>query len=409
MKSSHILLPREPVVYAGQLHIPGKLYGRDKAIHALLDAFEQVCRGSGKVQLVAGHSGVGKTSLVLEVRGSVGRSNGFFIEGKFNQYQQDVPYFAIRQALTALCRELDRDDDLQRQHWKTRLLQAVGSLGQLLVDLVPELESLLGKQPPVADISPLEARHRFGGVFREFLKVLCRPEHPVVLFIDDWQWADAASLDLLTKLQVDSALRYLLVIVSYRDNEVDSAHPLITAVEELRRQSVPVDVLEVRNLALEEVRALLVDTLKPQAESPGGLAALVHRHTAGNPFFTRTLIEFLYDRGLLRFEQRHCRWHWSPTEICEDDLPSDVVDLFARKLRQLEPISRKLLSRAACLGNRFDLDTLAIISDLSADQCRLILQAGPTKGLVVPVGSDPAPKGFLFLHDRVQQAAYGFI
>lgn len=408
MKTPNTPPPNEPATPAMRLQIPGKLYGREQAIRALLDAFGQVCRGFGEVQLVFGHSGAGKTALVQELRGPVRHSNGFFLAGKFNQYQQDIPYFAIRQALTGFCRELQRDDDVQRQHWQTELLQAVGNLGQLLVALVPELEQIIGKQAPVADINPLEARHRLAGVFRDFFKVICRPEHPVVLFLDDWQWADAASLDLLTKLQVNTDLRYLLVMVSYRDNEVDAAHPLVDAIKELRRLNVPVAELAVFNLALAEIRALLADMLGQGTAGLDGLAALIHRRTAGNPFFTRALIEFLYSQGLLRFETRQGRWCWNLDEINESGLPATVVELFSRKLSQLEPASRTLLSRAACLGNRFDIETLAIISDGSAGQCLAMLEAAPLQGLVMPVAGGAVGE-FLFFHDRVQQAAYDFI
>jgi PAS domain S-box-containing protein len=390
------------------LQFPSKLYGRDQDIQTLLVSFQQVCVGSGKIQLVAGHSGVGKTVLVREMRESVGYSNGFFLEGKFNQYQQDIPYFAIRQALAGLCIELGQDDVLQRQRWKTQLLQAVGNQGQLLVDLVPELEALIGKQPPIAEISPLEARCRFETVFREFFKVLCRPEHPVVLFIDDWQWADAASIDLLTKLQVDSSLRYLMVIVSYRDNEVDAAHPLIAAIAELKSLNVPLDVLEVHTLTQLEVQALLTDVLQPALDDLLELAALVFRRTAGNPFFTKTLIEYLYDQGLIQFEAKQSRWIWHSRDIVEAELPADLIELFARKLQQLAAGHRKLLAFAACLGHRFDLATLVIIGDWSVEQCRQYLTAPVTQGLLMPVHG-VLPESWLFLHDRVQQAAYGFI
>jgi predicted ATPase/signal transduction histidine kinase len=392
----------------GQPQVPGRLYGRDLASRTLLAAFNQSCGGSGRVQLLPGRSGVGKTALVNEMREPVQRRNGYFLSGKFNQYQQDVPYFAIRQALTELCRQIGRDDNVQRQHWKTEMLQAVGGLGQLLVDLVPELESLIDKQAPVADIGPFEAHHRFVELLRKFLAVVCRPEHPVVLFIDDWQWADAASLDLLTNLQVDTTLRYLLVIVSYRDDEVDSTHPLAAAVEELRRQAVPMATLEVVNLTLEDTRALLADTLPPAIENLDALAERLHRHAAGNPFFTLALIGFLFDNGLLGFDSANARWCWSVGKVAENRLPSDVIDLFAGKLDQMEPDCRRLLSRAACLGNRFDLETLAIIDDCRADECQSRLEAGVAQGLVLPMEGAPAGT-YVFLHDRVQQAAYGLI
>ena len=409
MKPPPLAIPKATVRSPGRLQMPPKLYGRDRATAALLAAFEQVCQGHGTVLLVPGHSGVGKTALVMQVRTPVESRNGFFLAGKFNQYQQNVPYFAIRQALTALCRQLLDDEEAQCAHWRTELRQAVGNLGRLVLDLVPEFEALLGQPPPVADISPPEARHRFAGVLRELLQVVCRPEHPVVLFIDDWQWADAASLELLTRLQVDSALRYLLMVVSYRDNEVDSLHPLEAALEDLRRQSVPVELLAVQNLLVTEVKELLADTLQPAAAELGGVAALVHERTGGNPFFTRMFIEWLYEQGVLRFDGAHRCWQCRLDEHTGPDSPANVVELFARKIGQLGPTSRQLLSQAACLGNRFDLATLALISGLSQNQCRHLLEPGVVAGLIVTADPLALPGDFLFLHDRVQQAAYSFI
>lgn len=178
----------------------------------------------------------------------------------------------MQQALAGLPRSIAQDDEAQRQRWRAELSQAVGGLGGLLTGLAPEFDALLGQQPPVADISPLEARHRFTTVIRGLLKAVCRPEHPVVLFIDDWQWADAASLDLLSKLEVGSTLRYLLLVAAYRENEADEHHPLTATLGELNRLAVPLELSPVRNLPLEEVRALLADTLQPRVRKLDTLA-----------------------------------------------------------------------------------------------------------------------------------------
>ena len=196
-----------------QINIPEKLYGRETEISVLKESFNRSSRGNAEVLLVPGHSGAGKTALVNELRQPVKAGNGFFISGKFEQYQQNVPYFAFRQALTELCIELQSGDEQQYNHFKTEILQALGTQAQVLIDLVPEFESFLGTQPPLGAVSPQEARHRFAEVMRNFLGVVCRPEHPLVLFIDDWQWAGIASFELLKQLQVGKTLRYLLVIV----------------------------------------------------------------------------------------------------------------------------------------------------------------------------------------------------
>jgi PAS domain S-box-containing protein len=390
----------------GALHIPARLYGRQQALCVLTSAFTGVCQGRGTVLLVPGNSGSGKTSLVREIRGEVETRNGFFLEGKFDQYFQNIPYYAFRSALSAFCREVSRNERAMNESWRGRLRDAVRGLGRLLIDLVPDLAPLLGEQPLVPEISPIEARHRFAGVLRQFLQVLCRPEHPLVLFLDDMQWADAASVELLARLQVGSTLRYLLVIGSYRDEEVHEGHPLVAAMEELRRQSVPIEVLAIGNLTREEVRKLLEDTLRPAAEPLESLAALLHQRTAGNPFFTRALLASLHEEGLVWFDTACGGWRWRGADLGPEYLPATVVRLFAERLRHLAPETLDLLSLAACLGNQFELEMLAVIGERSAAECRRLLMPAVAAGLVIHLEPVLAPDEYRFLHDRVQQAAY---
>jgi PAS domain S-box-containing protein len=401
-----------------QLTIPDKLYGRDRDMITMLESFERVSSGHGEVLLVPGSSGVGKTALVQELRMPIRDRNGFFIKGKFDQYQQNVPYFAFRQALAELCRELQSGNDRQRLRFKADILSAIGNLGQVLVDLVPEFESFFGLQPHLEDISPQEARHRFADVFRNFMKVICRPEHPLTLFIDDWQWADTASFELLKQIQVGVTLHYLLVIVSYRDNEVDFAHPLASTINDLRSHAVPVEVLQVKNITVGDVREMVTDTLRPAAEDVEGLAAIIHGKTLGNPFFVRSFLIFLHEFNLIRLDKTRNCWQWRIEKNEGAGLPGNVLDLFVLKLRSLDSDSRNLLSLAACLGNRFDLETLSIISGRDPEECLALLFSGKAKTLLLPfdggTSNSPAeeirvPEIYTFLHDRVQQAAYTLI
>ena len=401
-----------------QLTIPNKLYGRDQEIGMLLESFERIGSGRGELLLVPGSSGVGKTALVQELRMPIRKGNGFFISGKFDQYQQNIPYFGFRQALAELCRELQAGDAQSRSRFKIDILRAVGNLGQVLVELVPEFASFLGEQPPLEAISPQEARHRFADVIRNFLKVICLPEHPMVLFIDDWQWADAASCELLKQMQVGIALRYLQVIVSYRDDEVNPSHPLLSALDNLRSQEVPIAVLQVKNITENHIREIIEDTLKPAAEDISGLAAIIHGKTMGNPFFVHSFFSFLHELDLVWYDQARNCWQWRIDKAGIADLPGNVVELFIRKFRSLDLNSRDLFSLAACLGNRFDLETLSIISGRDPGECMELLFSSQAKHLLLSFhagGSDPAaeephpPKTFIFLHDRVQQAAYSLI
>lgn len=401
-----------------QLTIPEKLYGRDLDILTMLESFERISSGNGEVLLVQGPSGVGKTALVQELQMPVVDRNGFFISGKFDQYQQNVPYFAFRQALAELCGELQSGSTRQRLRFKADILLAIGSLGQVLIDLAPEFTSIFGAQPPLETLSPREARHRFAAVFRNFLKVIATPEHPLTLFIDDWQWADTASIELLKQIEVGLTLRYLLVIVSYRDNEVDSGHPLTSMINDLRSHAVPVEVLQVKDITLDDVKQIVADTLKPAVEDGEGLAAVIHGKTLGNPFFVRSLLGFLHEIDLIRFDKARNCWQWRMDKIGGTDLPANLVELFMMKFRRIGSDTRNLFSLAACLGNRFDLETLSVISGRPPRECLALLFSDPAKRFLLPFdgGENNIPADDLrtagtctFLHDRVQQAAYALI
>lgn len=400
-----------------QLTIPYKLYGRNNEIATLLESLDRIRRGRGEVLLVPGSSGVGKTALVHELYLPVRERNGFFIGGKFEQYQQNIPYFAFRQALSELHREMHSGNEREYAQFKADILQSIGNQGQVLVDLVPEFESFLGPQPPLGAISPQEARHLFAAVFRNFLMVICRPEHPLVLFIDDWQWADAASCELIKQLQAGITLHYLLVIVSYRDNEVDSSHPLMSAVKDLQSHAVSVEMLQVNHITVNDIQEIVADTLIPETEDIEGLASIIHGKTHGNPFFVRSFLSFLYEFKLIWFNNAENCWKWHIDKTGGTDLPDNVVELFVLKLRLLDTESQYLFSLAACLGNRFDLETLGIISGYSTKECLALLFISQSKALLQPIDNlrsnfppeDHLPVICTFLHDKVQQAAYTLI
>jgi PAS domain S-box-containing protein len=399
------------------LTIPNKLYGRNREITRLFESFERISSGHGEVLLVPGSSGVGKTALVNELRKPTRNNNGFFVRGKFDQFQQNIPYFAFRQALTELCSEL-QEDRRHRSQFKAEILQSVGNLGQVLVGFIPEFESFLGVQPTLESISPQEARHRFVNVIHNFLSVICKPEHPLVIFIDDWQWADTASFELIKQIQVGIKLRYLLVIISYRDNEVNSTHPLALTLDDLRNHDVYIEELQVKNINMEDVRELIAETLKPSTENIEGLAAVIHSKTNGNPFFVRSFLTFLYEFELIWFDDLRNCWQWKIDKSAENNLPGDPVALFVLKFRRLDTDRLNLFSLAACLGTNFDMETLSIISGRDPIACRDLLFSDHIKDILQPLDeggiSSPtenfrATQLYSFLHDRIQQAAYSLI
>lgn len=398
-----------PRVQARRHATTDRLYGRAEPIAALVESFTRVGQGPSEVILFPGKAGVGKTSTVRKMRGSVRACNGYFLEGKFNQYERNIPYSALREALTHLACELTSEHELLPRLWIPRLREAMGGLGRLIVDLVPEFAPLLGDLPEVEEISPLEARHRFAAVLRALLDVVCRAEHPVVFFLDDWQWADTASLELLKLLQLGSSLRYLLLIAPYRDDEVDGSHPFCATVEELRRQGVPIRTIEIHELGAEEVRAWAQDIFQPGIANLDGLSSLIHRQTGGNPFFLQASFDLLQESQMLSYSAEVDRWVWKDWDSIKDLLPSSVVALYRGRISRLDLAAQDLFARAACLGNRFDVDSLATISQRSVGECRQILAAHDE--LVVPLGEAPGttPRSFKFVHDWIQQAAHGLI
>lgn len=396
-----------------RLHISDDLLGRERELGFLLQTFEQSSLGRGQLLLVPGQSGVGKTALVDKASSILHERNGIFCRGKFNQYQKGVPYFAIRQAMMDLCDAILGLDDPQREELRQDTLHAVGPHGQLLIDLAPSLEDFLGPQPPVPEITPLEARHRFANIIRNFLGVFSRPETPLVLFLDDWQWADTASLDLLRQLRIGKSLRYFLLIAAYRDNEVDDSHPFRLVLGDITRQNVPVETLSIRSLGQPEVARFVHSTLAPRIMDGGALAELVFQHTHGNPFYMRAFLNYIHDSAMVRYDEGAAVWRWNKEDFREENLPRDVVDLFARQLSRLPSTHQDIMARAACLGNRFDLGLLAIVNQTTPKQCLELLAHELAHGLLVPVGhtqtKDGDPTELMFVHDRVQQAAHSLI
>ncbi len=395
--------------------IPEILYGREKEIAILFESFDRISKGVGEILTVPGTSGVGKTALVQQLDTPVKNENGFFVSGKFEQFQQNIPYFAFRQALTNLCHNILAEDKPIREQYKAEILRAIGLQGQVLIDLVSEFETLLGEQPPLGEISPQEARYRFTEVLRKFLSVICKPEHPLVLFIDDWQWADTASFELLKQLEVGNTLRYILVILSYRDNEVNSSHPLTATLDHLKRKNITLSRLKVSNLTQLDVQNILEDTLQPAAENTEKLATIIQNKTLGNPFFVHAVITYLSDFKLLWFNESENRWKWKTDLESGSDFPDNVIDLFVRKFHRMDRSTQKLFSLAACLGNRFYVKNLAIISDYDLEECKSILNSPSGKVFAVPLKviqkktithDEHENDVYIFRHDRLQQAAF---
>ncbi|MFN6515129.1 MAG: AAA family ATPase [Nostoc sp. CreGUA01] len=407
-----------------KFQIPQKLYGREQEVTTLLEAFERVSAAEKEMILVSGYSGIGKSALVQEIYKPITKARGYFISGKFDQFQRNIPYSAIVKAFQSLVRQLLTESQEQLNQWQEKLSNAVGANGQVIIDVIPEVELIIGKQSPVQELGASEAQNRFNLVFQNFIRVFCSAEHPLVIFLDDLQWADLATLKLLEVMMTDEATRYLFLIGAYRDNEVDPRHPLIMTLDSLRSQAAIINDITLVPLALAHVNKLIAETLHSNTISIQPLAELVIRKTSGNPFFVNQFLKTLYQENLLIFQppsaSNKALWEWNIPNIEAIDITDNVVELMVRKLKKLPDATQQVLQLAACAGNTFDLHTLSIISEKSAPVAFQDILPAIQEGLILPLSDlEITPEeiinarliifSFRFLHDRVQQAAYALI
>src|SRR6202022_2916657 len=388
-----------------RLLIPEKLYGREREIDALIASFDRVvANGTLEFVLVSGYSGIGKSSVVNELHKALVPPRGLFASGKFDQYKRDIPYATLGQAFQGLVRSLLTQSEAELGRWRDALCGALGPNGQLIVNLVPELELVIGKQPPVPDLPPQDAQNRFQMVFRRFLGVFARKEHPLALFLDDLQWLDTATLDLVEHLVTHSEVRHLLLVGAYRDNEVSPSHPLLRTLEAIRKAGARVQEIVLAPLGLDDVGQLVADALHCEPGRVRPLAQLVQEKTGGNPFFAIQFFIALADEGLLAFDPITRAWQWNMDRIRAKSYTDNVVDLMAGKLKRFSATTQEALKQLACLGNVAEVTTLALVHGETEGALHEALWEALHAGLVVHQGS-----AYKFLHDRIQQAAYSLI
>ncbi|EGK85322.1 GAF domain-containing protein [Microcoleus vaginatus PCC 9802] len=444
-----------------KFQIPQKLYGRQREVETLLAAFERVAatnnrgyrtedsqisvikkeskskkesplsvlaRGQHKsrseMMLIAGYSGIGKSAMVKILDKPITRRRGYFIWGKFDQYKRTIPYSAVVSAFSELVRQLLTESEAQLAVWREKLRSSFGQNGQIIIDVIPEVELIVGAQSPVAELGPTESLNRFNLVFQNFIRVFCQPEHPLVIFLDDLQWADSATLKLIELMMTDEATQYLFLIGAYRDNEVSPTHPLMMTVETLRNQEAIINQIALSPLGVENITHLIAETLHSDRESVKPLAELVISKTDGNPFFVNQFLQTLYQENLLVFHPPQSGskggWHWDMTQIEQCAITDNVVDLMVQKLRKLPTSTQQVLRLVACLGNEFDLNTLSLIHEKEASETFSHLLPAIKSGLILPTSELESKSldyvmfpllilNYKFLHDRVQQAAYALI
>lgn len=415
--------------------IPQKLYGREAEVATLLNAFDRVSHGAIEFVLVSGYSGIGKTSVIHEVHKPIARQRGYFISGKFDQFKRNIPYASITQAFQELIRQLLTENDEKIAIWRTNLLDALGRNGQVIIEVIPEIEQIIGSQPSIPQLGSLESQNRFNRVFQQFIRVFSQSEHPLVIFLDDLQWADLPSLKLIELMVTNTDSQYLLILGAYRDNEVNASHPLMHTLERIQQTGAIAHNIVLCPLHKTHVNQLVADTLHTEVTKTKPLAELVFKKTQGNPFFLTQLLKSLYQDGLLWFDFEQGSWQWKMDILQGIAITENVVDLMVSQIQRLSPKTQNILKLSACIGNTFTLDVLAIASEMSPAETAKDLWEALQADLIIPL--DPAYKvplvfdsnqisleadlthtfifnlpsniTYKFLHDRVQQAAYTLI
>ena len=388
-----------------RLLIPEKLYGREHEIGTLGACFDRIAKGGApELVLVSGHSGIGKSSVVNELHKVLVLSRGLFASGKFDQYKRDIPYATLAQAFQKLIRPLLSKSDAELAGWREALLEALGPNAGLITDLIPELKLIIGDPPAVPELEPQQAQSRFQLVFRRFIGVFAQPEHPLALFLDDLQWLDEGTINLLEDLLTRPDLQYLMLIGAYRDNEVDAAHPLTRKLDAIRQAGAPVHEICLAPLARDDLRQLIADALRCDPAHIGPLAQLVDQKTAGNPFFVIQFLRSLAEEGLLRFDYKAVCWCWDLDRIHAKGYTDNVVDLMVGKLNRLPDETRQALQQLASIGNVAAIAMLSIVVGAPEEQLRVMLWPAVRQELI-----ELLEGSYRFIHDRVQEAAYSLI
>lgn len=399
---------------------PQKLYGRDAELATLLATVENVAAGDVGAMLVAGHAGIGKTALVQEIYKSITDKRGYFVSGKFDQLQRDIPFSALVAALQDLVQQLLTESEESIARWRQAIQSAVGDNGHVIVNVVPALELIIGSQAPVQELDPVESQNRFNMVFQNFIQVFCRKEHPLILFLDDMQWADSASLSLVTLILSAQETESLLIVEAYRDEEVSATHPFMLVVKDQRELGVNIGSVELISLNVEDTAQFVADTLRTDIASATPLADVIWHKTGGNPFFIRQFLQALYTEKLIYFDAESNTFCYNLTDIKDAAITENVAELLTRKIDKLPQTTQDALRLAAAIGSCFDLETLSVVYGHRVADSARHLERAVVDGLIHPTSGleslDPTQldspliyQNYAFLHDRVQQAAYATI
>lgn len=390
--------------FSGRLQNPKQFYGREKEMAPLEQAFNRVNSGAAEIVLVEGYSGIGKSALVHRVKALVQDQGEIFIEGKFNQFQRNIPYFAFIQAFKEFTDYILMQSIEMIAAWKQRIIKAVGVNGRLLTDIIPHLESLIGSQPGIPDLEPNEAQNRFHYVFLNFIRGICEKNHPLVIFFDDLQWSDAASSNLLRIIVTDKALKHFLFIGAYRDNEMAANSIFSITIENMKKEGCLLQKIMLLALPYKNVEEIIFETVKNRVKDSQSLVHLIYDKSQGNPFFINSFLKCLHAENILVFDFYSYEWKWDATKVNQLKFTENIVELMTGRIRRLPGDSQELLKLAAFLGYHLDVRLLVILLQVSMQEIVAKIEPAVNADLILRVGNN-----YSFTHDRIQQAAYSLV
>jgi predicted ATPase/signal transduction histidine kinase len=402
--------------FSSKFQIPQKLYGRDTEKKTLLNIFDQTAEGKSEIMLIKGYAGVGKSALVSDIQKSIVERRGLFLKVKFDSFKSKIPFDALIDAFAVLIKQLLAANEEQIKEWKTKLLAALGDNGQVIIDVLPDVELIIGKQKAAQKLAPTEAQNRFNILFQRFIAVFASQKHPFTIFLDDLHWIDPASLQLISLFATDSNLKYLFIIGAYRENEIHKEHILVKTLakieEEIKFETLTLDILTEKHF-----ESLLSEMLHAKGPAIDELAKICYKKTQGNPFFLNEFLKSLYEDNILTFIQGKGIWTWNIDVVEQQSINANVAELMTKKLQKLDKTTQKTLQIAACIGNEFDLRVLADISQKTPKSIFITLKEAVEEGLLIPLSGlqefvddvDPSEIQYRFLHDRVTQSAYSLL
>lgn len=395
--------------YSDSFEIPQKLYGREHEISGLMTAYREILKGRKALITIAGHSGIGKTSLVWELHKPIANSNGIFISGKFDQHQRNVPYIAISQALGQFCDFVLSENENNIETWKVQIASALKQDGKLLVDRIPKFALVVGEQQKLPELSPLEEHTRLKTVLQNLLAVIASPDRPLVMFIDDIHLADMGSLEIIEEMMSNDNIRGLQIVACYRDNEANNNHPLILSINKMVTRQVNIQQIWLAGLAFDAVTQMIAESLHCSIDSVAELSGVIYSKTNGNPFYLKQFIKFCCKKEYIFFDRAEKAWKWSIEDIDTCPAEENVVDFLVRNIDQISSETVKLLSLGACAGQIFKADTLSEISGKKIEQILQDLKQAVSLEVIYPIKTNIGMNGeieFHFSHDRFQQTFY---